>query len=169
MIWWQTGVFRAFLALFSFFNNGDEILNGLDDFRGKICTIPHSLVRCSDWWVFEVFMKYCFVSKKGLFGILGLSNFFRFFFAFWQIIIGITKHQIKRKVAIETEDGTLQVNGVWTSGFCDDNVEAKNRIAEYKPVIEDYKFRHFGEEYNSICMDKVAWEIAYHRNNKLFG
>ena len=84
-------------------------------------------------------------------------------------IIGITKHQIKRKVAIETEDGTLQVNGVWTSGFCDDNVEAKNRIAEYKPVIEDYKFRHFGEEYNSMCMDKVAWEIAYHRNNKLFG
>ena len=83
-------------------------------------------------------------------------------------VIGIKNHQIKRKVAIETEDGTLQVNGVWASGFCDDNVQARNRIAEYKSVIEDYKLRHFGEEYNSMCMDKVAWEIAYHRNNELF-
>jgi len=80
----------------------------------------------------------------------------------------IKNHLIKRKVAIETEDGTLQVNGVWVSGLCDDNVELNNRIVEYKLVIEDYKFRHFGEDFNSMCMDKVNWEIAYHRNNKLF-
>ena len=84
-------------------------------------------------------------------------------------VIGIKNHLIKRKVAIETEDGTLQANGVWASGFCDDNVEVNNRIAEYNSVIEDYKFRHFGKEYNSMCMDKVAWKIAYHRNNKFFG
>ena len=83
-------------------------------------------------------------------------------------VIGIKNHLIKRKVAIETEDGTLQVNGVWVSGFCDDNVEVNNRIVEYNSVIEDYKFRHFGEEFNSMCMDKVSWKIAYHRNNKLF-
>ena len=83
-------------------------------------------------------------------------------------VTGIKNHLIKRKVAIETEDGTLQVNGVWVSGFCDDNVEVNNRIVEYKLVIEDYKLRHFGEEYNSMCMDKVAWEIAYQRNNELF-
>ena len=80
----------------------------------------------------------------------------------------IKNHLIKRKVAIETEDGTLQVNGVWVSGFCDNNVEANYRIVEYKSVIDDYKFRHFGEDFDSMCMDKVSWKIAYHRNNKLF-
>jgi len=74
--------FSGILALFSFFDNGDEILKYLDDFRAKYAQSPILWSRWCDWWVFEVFMKYCrFVSKKGLFGILGLI-FFWFFLRF---------------------------------------------------------------------------------------
>ena len=81
-------------------------------------------------------------------------------------VTSITNRSIRRKVAIETEDGTLQVNGVWTAGFCDDNIEAENRIIDYQTMIEDYKLRHFGNEYSNMCMDEIAWKIAYKRNNE---
>ena len=76
-------------------------------------------------------------------------------------------HFIERKVAIETEDGTIQVNGVWASGFCDNNVDTLNRVVKYQTIVDDYKIRHFGEDYNSMCMDEVAWKISYLRNNAL--
>ena len=47
-------------------------------------------------------------------------------------VTGIENHTIKSKVAIETEDGTLQANGVWTSGLCDNNFELENSSAEFQ-------------------------------------
>jgi len=82
-------------------------------------------------------------------------------------VTGIENHTIKSKVAIETEDGTLQANGVWTSGLCDNNFELENSSVEFQAIVKDYKFSHFGEEYNYMCMDTVAWKIAYQRNNEL--
>ena len=75
-------------------------------------------------------------------------------------------HQLmQRKVAIETEDGTIQVNGVLASGLCDNNPEVVNRVVKYDSFIDDYKSRHFGEEYNSLCMDRKAWKYAYMIDN----
>ena len=80
-------------------------------------------------------------------------------------VISIKNHTIDRKVAIETEDGTLQVNGVWASGLCDDNVNEVNRVVEHHALVEEYKKTHFGDEYNYMCMDTRAWRNAYMRNN----
>ena len=80
-------------------------------------------------------------------------------------VIDIQIHMITRKVSIETEDGTVQVNGVLASGICDNNPEAVNRIIDYRSFVEDYKTRHFGAEYNHMCMDSVAWKNAYVINN----
>ena len=77
----------------------------------------------------------------------------------------INHHLLQRKVAIETEDGTIQVNGVLASGICDSNPDVVNRIVKYDSFIEDYKSRHFGVEYNSLCMDRKAWKYAYMINN----
>ena len=82
-------------------------------------------------------------------------------------VTGIENHTIKSKVAIETEDGTLQANGVWTSGLCDDNFEVEKRIVEFQAIVKDYRFSHFGKEYNHMCMDAVTWKISYQRNNEL--
>ena len=79
----------------------------------------------------------------------------------------IKSHTINSKVAIETEDGTLQANGVWTSGLCDDNFEVENSIVEFQAIVKDYRFSHFGEEYKDMCMDAGTWKIAYQRNNEL--
>ena len=81
-------------------------------------------------------------------------------------VASVTNHLIERKVAIETEDGTLQVNGIWASGFCEDNADLENRIAEYHAVVDDYKVRHFGKDYYNMCMDENTWKIAYMRNNR---
>ena len=82
-------------------------------------------------------------------------------------VTGIRSHTINTKVAIETEDGTLQANGVWTSGLCDDNFEVENSIVEFQAIVKDYRFSHFGKEYNHMYMDAVTWKIAYQRNNEL--
>jgi len=82
-------------------------------------------------------------------------------------VTGIRSHTINTKVAIETEDGTLQANGVWTSGLCDDNFEVENSIVEFQVIVKDYRFSHFGKEYNHMCMDAVTWKISYQRNNEL--
>ena len=81
------------------------------------------------------------------------------------LVIDIQIHMITRKVSIETEDGTVQVNGVLASGICDNNPEVVNRIVDYRSFIKDYKTRHFGVEYNHMCMDSVAWKNAYMMNN----
>ena len=82
-------------------------------------------------------------------------------------VASVTNHLIERKVAIETEDGTLQVNGIWASGFCEDNADVENRVSEYHAVVDDYKLRHFGKNYLDMCMDEMTWKIAYMRNNRL--
>ena len=78
----------------------------------------------------------------------------------------IKNHLIEQKVAIETEDGTVQVNGVFASGLCDDNPEVVNRIVKYESLLENYKSKHFGIEYNYMCMDNIAWKNAYLINNE---
>ena len=80
-------------------------------------------------------------------------------------VTNINDHLLQRKVAIETEDGTIQVNGVLASGLCDNNPNVVNRIVKYDSFIDDYKSRHFGEEYKNLCMDRKAWKYAYMINN----
>ena len=72
---------------------------------------------------------------------------------------------IKRKVAIETEDGSVQVNGVLASGICEDNPEVTNRTVHLEALIKWYKSVHFGIEYNEMCMDTIAWKNSYLINN----
>ena len=77
----------------------------------------------------------------------------------------IETKMVGSKVAIETEDGTIQVNGVLASGFCDDNSDTMNKVMKVQPMIENYKYNHFGEIYNSMCMDAVAWKTNLMINN----
>ena len=72
---------------------------------------------------------------------------------------------VDTKVAIETEDGAIQLNGVLASGFCDDNPEAVDKMMKVDPMIEIYKSNHFGEIYNSMCMDAIAWKTNLTINN----
>ena len=62
-----------------------------------------------------------------------------------EIITQVTMIETKvvvSKVAIETEDGTIQVNGVLASGFCDDNPDTMNKVMKVEPMIENYKSNH---------------------------
>ena len=77
----------------------------------------------------------------------------------------IENHVISTKVAVETEEGTLQVNGILASGLCDDNPELMKRIMKVQPMVKNYKSCHFGEEYDAMCMDSDAWRNAYLVNN----
>jgi hypothetical protein len=69
------------------------------------------------------------------------------------------------KVSIETEDGTIEVNGVLASGLCDDNPDIIHSVVKAKERLENYKVSHFGEVYNTMCMDTKAWYTAYMVNN----
>ena len=80
-------------------------------------------------------------------------------------VSNIRNHFLTRKVAVETEDGTVQVNGVLASGICDDNPVAVERIVKYESIIQDYKYAHFGKGYENTCMDRKAWKYAYMINN----
>lgn len=80
-------------------------------------------------------------------------------------VIQISNHLIDQKVAIETEDATVQVNGVLASGLCDDNPDVLYRIVKFESLIKEYKSKHFGSEYSSMCMDNIAWRNAYLKNN----
>ena len=77
----------------------------------------------------------------------------------------IENHIIYAKVAVETEEGTLEVNGVLASGLCDNNPEVMKRIVKVKPMIKKYKASHFGEEYGVMCMNSDSWMNAYLINN----
>ena len=77
----------------------------------------------------------------------------------------IKHNMITTKVAIETEDATIQANGVLASGLCDDNPEVIDKMVQSDPMIASYKSSHFGDDYKSMCMDSVAWKHAYMINN----
>ena len=72
---------------------------------------------------------------------------------------------LSTKVNVETEDGTIEANGVLTSGFCDHNPGLLNMVTKAENTIETYKMSHFGNAYNSMCMDVTAWRTAYMANN----
>ena len=72
---------------------------------------------------------------------------------------------INSKVAIETEEGTIQVNGVLTSGLCDENPDLVDRMMWSESLVEDYKTNHFGEGFNDMCMDTLSWKKAHEINN----
>ena len=72
---------------------------------------------------------------------------------------------ISTKVNVETEEGTIEANGVLASGFCDHNPDLVNMVAKAEETIETYKLSHFGSAYNSMCMDVTAWRSAYMANN----
>ena len=76
---------------------------------------------------------------------------------------------IEQKVSVETEDGTIQANGVLVSGLCDHNPEVVGRMVKLENYVTDYKVNHFGEEYLEMCMDTMAWENAYRINNGYLG
>ena len=80
-------------------------------------------------------------------------------------VSNIRNHFLTRKVAVETEDGTVLLNGVLASGICDDNPVAVERIVKYESIIQDYKYTHFGKGYENMCMDRKAWKYAYMINN----
>ena len=75
---------------------------------------------------------------------------------------------IKSKVAIETEDGTIQVNNVFTSGLCDKSPTARSSVLDTVHALTDYKSSHFGEYFSNTCMSKIAWKHAYLKNNNIF-
>jgi hypothetical protein len=77
----------------------------------------------------------------------------------------ILNHTTRTKVSIETEDGTIQANGVLASGLCDHNPEVFEKVVKYEPIVKNYKLFHFGEEYNNMCMDSVSWRKSYMINN----
>ena len=75
---------------------------------------------------------------------------------------------IMKKVSIETEDGTVQANGVLASGLCDHNPEVHGRVVKSGNLVKNYKILHFGEKYNTMCMDRVTWKNSYMINNGYF-
>ena len=83
----------------------------------------------------------------------------------FQPITKVMNFVIKAKVAVETEDGTIQANQVLASGLCDDNPLATNSLINAEKMLKEYKSAHFGENYFHKCMDSVAWKESYLNNN----
>ena len=84
----------------------------------------------------------------------------------------IQTYMITTKVNVETEDGTINANGVLVSGFCDINPELLISTAPATTTIEGYTSSHFNETYNTACMDKNnygywydTWMIKYGYNS----
>ena len=76
-------------------------------------------------------------------------------------IKSITTKVLTTKVDVGTEDGTIEANGVLTSGFCDHNPDLVNMVAKAENTIEAYKMSHFGSDYNTMCMDVTSWRSAF--------
>jgi len=83
----------------------------------------------------------------------------------------IQTYMITTKVNVETEDGTINANGVLVSGFCDINPELLISTAPATTTIEGYTSSHFNETYNTACMDVNnygywydTWMIKYGYN-----
>ena len=83
------------------------------------------------------------------------------------VVTQIEDHMIDTKVAVETEEGTIQVNGVLASGLCDDNPQLFEMMMKMKPMVKNYKSCHFGEEFEIKCMNNNAWMNAYLINNQM--
>ena len=81
-------------------------------------------------------------------------------------ISGIQTFQMNTKVSIETEEGTIQANGILASGLCEDNPDVIDRIVLADSLVRDYKVNHFGEVFTEMCMDSASWQTAYLVNNK---
>ena len=74
--------------------------------------------------------------------------------------------EMNMKVAIETEDATIETNGVLASGLCEDNPDVVDRMVVSNALVTDYKRSHFGESSNEICMAYKTWKKAYILNNQ---
>ena len=80
-------------------------------------------------------------------------------------VLDMKLQRIKKKVAVETEDGTIEVNGVFASGLCDYNPDVVNKIVKYETYTKKYTSNHFGSEYRYKCMDRESWKKNYLINN----
>ena len=80
-------------------------------------------------------------------------------------VVEIKSQRIKKKVAVETEDGTIEANGIFASGLCDYNPDVTNRILKYVMYTKKYKSKHFGNQYKYKCMDRKTWKENYLINN----
>ena len=80
-------------------------------------------------------------------------------------VIKVTRLIIRSKVAIETEDGTIQVNEVLTSGLCDTIPKNLGFALKTDTALKEYKLSHFGEYFDNKCMNAIAWKNAHIRNN----
>ena len=77
----------------------------------------------------------------------------------------IENYFIKSKVAVETEDGTINVDNVLASGICDNNPEVVRNVVKTHKMVKTYKEYHFGSMFDMSCMDTVAWKSRYFENN----
>ena len=77
----------------------------------------------------------------------------------------IDSYIMKSKVAVETEDGTIVVNDVLASGLCDNNPEAIENIMKTTNLLTKYKQTHFGQKYETTCMDTHSWKSKYFEIN----
>ena len=60
-------------------------------------------------------------------------------------VIEIKIHSINIKVGIETEDGTINANGILASGLCDDNSELFERIMKAGNFVKNSREQIFKE------------------------
>ena len=84
------------------------------------------------------------------------------------ILMHVTKienYTIRSKVAVETEDGTIVVSDVLASGLCDNNPEAIESLMKTANLLTKYKQTHFGQKYETSCMDTHAWKSKYFEIN----
>ena len=82
--------------------------------------------------------------------------------------INIQSFKMNMKVSIETEDSTIETNGVLVTGLCEDNPAVADRIVVSNALVTDYNISHFGESSNEMCMAYQTWKKAYNLNNKYF-
>ena len=80
-------------------------------------------------------------------------------------VTNIQTFNMNMKVAIETEDATIETNGVLASGLCEDNPDVVDRMVVSNALVRDYKMSHFGESSNEMCMAYETWKKAYNLNN----
>ena len=83
-------------------------------------------------------------------------------------VTNIETFKMNMKIAIETEDATIETNGVLASGLCEDNPDVADRTVVSNALVTDYKNSHFGENSNEICMAFKTWKKAYNLNNEFF-
>ena len=81
-------------------------------------------------------------------------------------VISIQSFKMNMKVSIETEDATIETNGVLVTGLFEDNPDVVDRMVVSNALVTDYKRSHFGESSIEICMAYKTWKKAYVLNNK---